>query len=197
MKKKEKKEFKKFYDSKKKRLTVSLNPKEKSLLDSMMKKDDWENVSGFVKYKLFGFTYEKKYRNAINSADEELLKKILINLISDLNDHLDYINARFSRELELLKETEAMINARAISKWVSLLKNWNDSIEQKTERLFYDYKYLLARVDVIVEKKKQDYLRSIPDSVLEVYARNWNDTNSPELLEYIRRKEERSKNKEK
>ena len=197
MKKKEKKEFKKFYDSKKKRLTVSLNPKEKSLLDSMMKKDDWENVSGFVKYKLFGFTYEKKYRNAINSADEELLKKILINLISDLNDHLDYINARFSRELELLKETEAMINARAISKWVSLLKNWNDSIEQKTERLFYDYKYLLARVDVIVEKKKQDYLRSIPESVLEVYARNWNDTNSPELLEYIRRKEERSKNKEK
>lgn len=195
MKKTDKKHFKKLYDSKKTLVGISMNPTEKSLLDSMMKKEEWENVGGFIKYKLFGFDYEKKYRNAINNADEDLLKKILINLMTDLADQLDYINARYTKELENLKQTTAMVDAKAISKWVSLLKQWNDNVEKKTEQLYNDCKLLLSRMDILVEKKKQDYLRSLPDSVLEQYVRDWNDTTSPEVLEYIRRKEEKRKNK--
>ena len=59
MKKTDKKHFKKLYESKIKKLSISLSPTEKSLLDSMMKKEEWENVGGFIKYKLFGFDYEK------------------------------------------------------------------------------------------------------------------------------------------
>lgn len=195
MKKTDKKHFKKLYDSKKKLVGISMNPTEKSLLDSMMKKEEWENVGGFIKYKLFGFDYEKKYRNAINNADEELLKKILINLMTDLTDQLDYINARYTKELEILKQTTAMVDAKSISKWVSLLKQWNDNVEKKTEQLYNDCKLLLSRMDILVEKKKQDYLRSLPDSVLAEYVRDWNDTTSPEVLEYIRRKEEKRKNR--
>lgn len=191
MKKTDKKHFKKLYDSKKKLVGISMNPTEKSLLDSMMKKEEWENVGGFIKYKLFGFDYEKKYRIAINNADEDLLKKILINLMTDLNDQLDYINARYTKELELLKQTTAMVDAKSISKWVSLLKQWNDNVEKKTDQLFNDCKLLLNRMDILVEKKQQDYLRSLPDSVLEQYVRDWNDTTSPEVFEYIRRKEEK------
>lgn len=195
MKKTDKKHFKKLYDSKIKKLSISLSPTEKSLLDSMMKKEEWENVGGFIKYKLFGLDYEKKYRNAINNADEDLLKKILINLMTDLNDQLDYINARYTKELEFLKQTTAMVDAKSISKWVSLLKQWNDNVEKKTDQLYNDCKLLLSRMDILVEKKQQDYLRSLPDSVLEQYVRDWNDTTSPEVLEYIRRKEEKRKNK--
>lgn len=195
MKKTDKKHFKKLYDSKKKLVGISMNPTEKSLLDSMMKKEEWENVGGFIKYKLFGFDYEKKYRNAINNADEDLLKKILINLMSDLNDQLDYINAKYTKELEILKQTTAMVNAKSISKWVSLLKQWNDNVEKKTDQLFNDCKLLLSRMNILIEKKQQDYLRSLPDSVLAEYVRDWNDTTSPEVLEYIRRKEEKRKNR--
>lgn len=195
MKEKDRKYFKKVYDSKKKLVGISMNPHEKSLLDAMMQKDDWENVGGFIKYKLFGFDYKKKYKKTIQEADEELIKKILINLIGDLNDQLDYINAKFSSELEDLKKTTAMIDAKSISKWVSLIKNWNDSVENKTDMIFNDCKLLLQRMDIIVERKKQDYLRSLPDSVLEQYARNWDDTTSPEVFEYIRRQEEKRKNK--
>ena len=191
MKKTDKKHFKKLYDSKIKKLSISLNPQEKSILDSMMQKEEWENVGGFIKFKLFGLKYEKKYHNAIASADEELLKKILINLMSALDDQLDYINAKYTRELELLKVSTAMIDAKAISKWVSLLKQWNDSVERKTNQLFYDCKLLLSRMDIIVEKKKQDYLRNLPDSVLEEHIRNWNDTTSPEFQEYVRRQYEK------
>lgn len=195
MKKTDKKHFKKLYDSKKKLVGISMNPIEKSLLDSMMRKEEWENVGGFIKYKLFGLDYEKKYHNTIVSANEETLKKILINLMADLNDQLDYINARYTKELELLKETTAMTDAKAISKWVSLLKQWNDNVEKKTELLFNDCKLLLNRMDILVERKKQDYIRNLPDSVLEEHMRNWNDTTSPEVLEYIRRQEEKTRNK--
>lgn len=195
MKEKDRKYFKKIYDSKKKLVGISMNPHEKSLLDAMMQKDDWENVGGFIKYKLFGFDYQKKYKKTIQEADEELIKKILVNLIGDMNDQLDYINAKFTAELEDLKKNTAMVDAKSISKWVSLIKNWNDSVENKTDMIFNDCKLLLQRMDIIVERKKQDYLRSLPDSVLEQYARNWDDTTSPEFLEYVRRMDERSKRK--
>lgn len=195
MNKADRKYFRKIYDSKVKKLSISLNTIEKSLLDSMMQKEEWENIGGFVKYKLFGFKYEKKYRDAIAKADEGMLKKILINLMTDLNDQLDYINARYTKELEILKQTTAMVDARSISKWVSLLKQWNDNVEKKTDQLFNDCKLLLSRMEILVQKKKQDYLRNLPDSVLEQYVRDWNDTTSPEVLEYIRRKEEKRKNR--
>ena len=191
MKKTDKKHFKKLYDSKKKLVGISMNPTEKSLLDAMMKKEEWENVGGFIKYKLFGLSYEKKYHNAINTADEELLKKILINLMSDLNNQLDYINAKYTKELEALKMTTQMVDAKSISKWVALLKQWNDNVEKKTEQIFEDCKLILSRMDIMVEKKKQDYLRNLPDSVLEEHIRNWNDTTSPEFQEYVRRQYEK------
>ena len=188
----EKRRFKRIYDSKKKRLTISMNPEEKSILDAMMQKEEWENIGGFIKYKLFGLNYKKKFENTVRSADDEILKKTLINLFSDLNDQLDYINVRNTRELEDLKRTTPMVDAKTVSKWVSLLNNWNESVESKTTALLDDLQLILKRLDIIVEKKKQDYLRSLPDSVLEEYARNWDDTSSPELIEYTRRMLERN-----
>ena len=187
----EKKRFKRIYDSKKKRLTISMNPYELSILDAMLQQEDWENVGGFIKYKLFGLNYKKKFENTVRSADEEMLKKTLINLFSNLDDQLDYINARNTRELEELKRTTPMVDAKTVSKWVSLLNNWNESVESKTTALLNDLQLILKRLDIIVEKKKQDYLRSLPDSVLEEHARNWDDTSSPELIEYTRRMLER------
>lgn len=189
MKKSDKNHFKKLYDSKKKRLTISMNPHEKSLLDSMMQKEEWENVGGFIKYKLFGRDTKYKYRKVIEGADETLLKKTLIHLMEDLNDQLDYLNAKLTKELEDLKISTAMVDAKAISKWVSLIKTWNDSVWKKTDMLFRDCQAILKRMDIIVERKRQDYLRSLPDSVLEEHIRNWNDTSSPEVIEYLRRNE--------
>lgn len=111
--------------------------------------------------------------------------------MSDLNDQLDYINAKYTNELENLKQTTQMIDAKSISKWVALLKQWNDNVEKKTEQLFEDCRLLLSRMDIIVEKKKQDYLRNLPDSVLAEHIRNWNDTTSPEFQEYVRRQYEK------
>lgn len=195
MKKQEKKRFKKIYDKKIKKLAISLHPEEKSILDAMMQKEEWENAGGFIKYKLFGLDYKRRFKNTIENADEELLKKILINIFSDLNDQLDYINVRNTRELEDLKRTTPMVDTKTVSKWVSLLNNWNESVESKTTAVLDDLQLILRRMDILVEKKKQDYLRSLPDSVLEEHVRNWDDTSSPEFIEYTRRMLERTSKK--
>lgn len=192
MKKEDRKHFKKIYDSKKKLVGISMNPQEKSLLDAMMQKEEWENVGGFIKYKLFGMNTDYKYRKIIENADENLLQKILVNLMSDLNDQLDYINTRFTKELEDLKKETAMTDAKAISKWVSLIKSWNDSVEKKTDMIFKDCQQILSRMDIIVERKRQDFLRNLPQSVIDEHVRNWDDTTSPEMLEAVRRIEQKT-----
>ena len=174
---------------------ISMNPEEKSILDAMMQKEDWENTGGFIKYKLFGLDYKKRFKNTVETADEDLLKKILINLFTDLNAQLDYINIRNTRELEDLKRTTPMVDTKTISKWVSLLNNWNEAVENKASALLNDLQLVLKRMDIVVERKKQDYLKSLPDSVLEEQVRNWDDTSSPEFLEYTRRMLERTEKK--
>ena len=190
----DKKRFKKVYDAKKVRVTVSMNPYEKSLLDIMMFREGWKNVGGFIKHKLFGLDYTTSFKDTIASADEAELQRILINLFSHLSDQLGYVNRRYEEELVDLKRTP-MVDRKSVSKWVSLLDKWNISVENKIASLLYDLSLMLKRMNIIVERKHQDELRGMPDSVLEQFARDWNDTSSPEFLEYTRRMLERTEKK--
>ena len=88
-----------------------------------------------------------------------------------------------------------MVDRKSVSKWVSLLNNWNISVENKIASLMCDLSLMLKRMDIIIERKERDNLREMPDSVLEEYARNWDDTSSPEFLEYTRRMLEQSEKK--
>jgi hypothetical protein len=80
-----------------------------------------------------------------------------------------------------------MVNSMAVSKWMSLLARWVDAVEDNTEMLFRDCALILRRLDAIGEQEKLDYLKTLPDSVLLEHVNNWNDTSSPEYMEYLRR----------
>ena len=190
-----KKRFKKLYDAKKVRITVSMNPYEKSILDTMMYREGWKNVGGFIKHKLLGLDYAATFKDTVDSAEEEELKRILLNLFSHLSDQLDYVNRRYEEELVDMKRTTPMVDRKSVSKWLSLLNNWNIAVENKIASLLYDLSLVLKRMNIIVERNQQDNLRGMPDSVLEQYARDWNDTSSPEFLEYTRRMLERTEKK--
>ena len=190
-----KKRFKKLYDAQKVRISVSMNPYEKSILDTMMYREGWKNVGGFMKYKLLGLDYTERFNDTVAEAEEAELQRILVNLISHLRDQLDFVNRRNEEELVDLKRTTPMVDRKSVSKWVSLLNNWNISVENKIASLMCDLSLMLKRMDIIIERKERDNLREMPDSVLEEYARNWDDTSSPEFLEYTRRMLERTEKK--
>lgn len=187
----DKKRFKKLYDAKKVRITVSMNQYEKSILDLMMHREGCRNVCGFVKSKLFGQDYTARFNDIIASADGEELKRTLVNIFSHLTDQLDYINSRYEKELEDLKKTTPMVNKKTVSAWVSLLDGWNKAVEIKTNAVLGDLGLILARMRII-DMKKQDYLKRMPDSILDKHVRNWDDTSSPEFIEYTRRMLERT-----
>lgn len=190
-----KKRFKKLYDAQKVRISISMNPYEKSILDTMMYREGWKNVGGFMKYKLLGLDYTERFNDTVAEAEEAELQRILVNLFSHLSDQLDYVNRRYEEELVDLKRTTPMVDRKSVSKWVSLLNNWNISVENKIASLMCDLSLMLKRMDIIIERKERDNLREMPDSVLEEYARNWDDTSSPEFLEYTRRMLEQSEKK--
>jgi hypothetical protein len=193
MKEKSKKEMRKVYDRNRSMLYMRLNPMEMSLLNSMMKDDDWSNMSGFIKYKLFGDRPEEKYvRKLKNIESEKDIQLVLKNLMSQMNDQIDYINIRFNREIDEFKEAVEGMDPKSVNKWMNTISSWQRELQAKTDQIFFDCQTILKRMDIIVERKKQDELRNMPQSILDEYVKNWNDTTSPYMMEAARRSMEKA-----
>ena len=83
-------------------LTVSLSFKEKTLLQQMMEKEEWENVSGFIKYKLFGLDVDTKYKKKQkkgNATDHVInLREIGFEIVKKF-DYLIYLYNKNTNQL--------------------------------------------------------------------------------------------------
>lgn len=191
------KELKKEYDRRRNVVLVSLNSSESSLLEIEMKKFEATVKSSFIKYKLFGLDSEDKFLRTLgNVSSESDIKIIIKNEIEELNNAIDYINIRFNREIEAFQADFAGADdQRAINKRVAIMNDWQQSLQNKTDKIFLDLQTLLNRMDIMVERKKQEEVRSMPQSLLDEYVKNWNDTTSPEIYEAGRRMLERTKEK--
>ena len=84
----DKKEYFKMSDRKVAR--IRLNAEERTLLQSMMRDDDWDNTSGYIKYKLFGIDTERKINELIKRKDIAELAILLRNEIMDLTEYFIY-----------------------------------------------------------------------------------------------------------
>lgn len=196
-KKNRNKKLKKEYDRRRNFVLISLNSSESSLLEIEMKKCEATVKSSFIKYKLFGLDSEDKFQRTLsNVTSESDIKTIIEKEVKELNNAIDYINIRFNREIEAFQADFAGADdKRAINKRVAIMNDWQQSLQNKTDKIFLDLQILLERMDIIVERKKQEEVRTMPQSILDEYVKNWNDTTSPEIYEAGRRMLERTKNK--
>lgn len=78
---KDKESRKEYFKAKNKSQLVQfrLNETEQRLLQASMKREGWENISGYIRYQLFGMNPQKKYKKLIQQATEEELGVILAN----------------------------------------------------------------------------------------------------------------------
>ena len=193
----DKKYLKKEYDKRRIIVPMSLNSSEQSMLEIEMKKVKATVMSSFMKYKLFGLDSEETFQKrlkAITKVDD--IKIILKNEIAELNNAIDYINLRFNREIDAFqKECTNPLDKHSISRRVEILHDWQISLQRKTDKMFMDLQTILKRMDIVVERKRQEELRLMPQSQLDEYVRNWDDTTSPEIHEAGRRMLERTRNK--
>lgn len=184
---------------------INFTEKEKSLLDNMMAKEGRAVRSDFIKEKLFGADSERKFRRMIEKADLKDLSRIIGNALLDFNGKVTYINLRFQKEMREFRKavTESDISARTAAKWITILLDYAEGIEERTQSICRRYFDILPALGIGIEEEvraippdeREGYLRSIPDEVLDDYARNNpQDTTSDVMMELARRISERKRN---
>lgn len=115
----DKKKYYKMTD-KAKRVVVRLSPDERTLLETMMRSEEWENVSGFIKSKLFGRDPEKKVEQLINRKDTDELVILLRNYIFELTDQLCYFKERYEKDMAQLWQEEGV----DVEEWMRKTNRW-------------------------------------------------------------------------
>lgn len=90
------------------KINIRVNSKEKAVLEARMKKEGWENLSGFVKYCLFGDNPEYKYKKLLKEDNQEQMAIVLNAMVHDLIVNLNYYRFRYERDMRQLYREEGV-----------------------------------------------------------------------------------------
>ena len=107
------------------KISIKLSPEERALLDVWRHEDGWENVSGFIKYRLFG--YDKtpaKLRAALRKKDNESTKTALIPVIESLINYYRFVITACEKEIARyadINESDVHDRLKAVQRWMDKL----------------------------------------------------------------------------
>lgn len=107
---------------------VWLNSEEKSVLNSMMKEEGWENKSGFIKYILFGDDPEMRYDKIVKKKDPNEILMICATQLRELNIFLKNIQFQYEKDMNQIYQEESV----NIKKWI---KSTNDPHVKTIQRI--------------------------------------------------------------
>lgn len=120
----------KYFQAKNKRhVSLRLNPEELMLLQEAMKNEDWNNVSGYIKYKVFGLDYEQETNQKVANRDTVAIGTLLLNATLELAGQIEYLNYRYNRDMQQLWREEGT----DWKKWAKATKQWHNNMLEKTE----------------------------------------------------------------
>lgn len=187
------KERKKEYDTKCDRVMIRLSVKERILLNHMMEKEEWYNIAGFIKMKLFGENIDQRYDRIKRKGDLKSTKTILEELMHKLYSEISYLNWRFNREVERLAEAKKTLSEKDYRKLTLIMSQNKDAILKRTEEIVNDCEELLQYLNVNIQHTAADDIRNLPDEVIEKLGSDWNDTMSAFAQEKSRRMLEKIK----
>lgn len=165
---------------------LRLNPEEKTVLDSFMRSDGWENAAGFVKDKIFGNRVNIEYQKIIRKAEPADILSLVQNLMDNLVKQLAYTNYCLEHELQEIKKNIDEGEDRN-RKLVRRLGKYSQDVLDSTGRVIGDFEEVLRRLDLKVERRKVDDVELLPDSVIEHALDDWEKTQTPEAFEAVRR----------
>ena len=169
-------------------INIRLSPAERVVLEDMMKKEDWLNVSGFIKHKVFGGNPDNAYRRIIKRSAPEDVQLLMRELLGELATQIGYLNYRFGYEADQLGKIKD--KEKKAAKRASLVKLWKEAVVSRTDAIYEDCEQILRHLSVNVDGLRQNDIRNIPDDILEKMV-DWDDTSSPVAIELGRRINER------
>ena len=84
----------------KSKISIKLTADERAILDVWMHEAGWENLSGFIKYRLFGMDKTTRKRNAIvRKGDAESVSMILLHHLADLVNQFRFWGFAYKAEI--------------------------------------------------------------------------------------------------
>lgn len=123
--KEDKKNYFKMVDRKVVRIRMTAN--EMALLQSMMHKMGAENISAFIRYKLFGLDPDRKVNELIKQKNTDDLVILLRNQIMDLTEYFIYYYSRYEKDMRQLYREEGV----DIEKWKTATNRWHSEVAER------------------------------------------------------------------
>ena len=132
--KSEQKEIRKQYMKtvNKNRAIIRMSPEEKTLLQEEMRQNGWDNLSGFIKYKLFGLDPDRKIESLIKSGNPDSIALLLRNQLMDLTSQYIYIRSRYDRDMSQLYREEGV----DLKRWSKATNKWHAALVKATNASF-------------------------------------------------------------
>ena len=118
----------KMYD--RRNVQIRLNDKERSLLESAMLKDGWNNKAGYIRYKLFGADPEFEVEKMIEGKNPDDLVLLLKNGVLELAEYFLYYYGRYEKDMKQLWKEEGV----DMQAWTSATNHWHAEVAKKIER---------------------------------------------------------------
>lgn len=116
----------------KNRAIIRMSPEEKTLLQEEMRQNGWDNLSGFIKYKLFGLDPDRKIESLIKSGNPDSIALLLRNQLMDLTSQYIYIRYRYDRDMNQLYREEGV----NLKEWTKATNKWHSALVKATNESF-------------------------------------------------------------
>jgi len=169
------------------RVPIRLNTEERIILEKKMKEEEWENAAGYIRSKVFPKNIKGEYEKILKSGDQKIVMPALSVLMEELTKQIGYLNYRFDYSLSQLEKNCDLTNNIDARKMVMLLREYQQSILKRTEKITFDCETILRFLKIKFENTKKENIRYAPESVINKARKDWSDTRSPEALEGVRR----------
>jgi len=118
-----------FREANKNCLKIRVTPEERTLLSEQMKDEGWTNMTGYVKYKLFGLEPENELEKIIETKNPEPIGRLLLNRILDFSNYYRYVCYRYEKDMSQLYREEGV----DIDQWRKATNRWHLTLIKKTE----------------------------------------------------------------
>lgn len=160
-----KKLLKQKYDKKLERLALNFNEEERAVLEKMRLKEDWENISGYIKYKIFGYDTETEYKKLLTTRKKEDIYIVMKSLMDALNKNLEYLRYKINTEIDRFNKQHSDYEQQLAIKAAEALELYNRKTGTNVKFKMEDLAYTIARLDRIDVKKQIGILNNWRESI--------------------------------
>lgn len=172
--KEDKKNYYKMVNKKVVQLRMSAN--EMALLQSMMHKMGAENISAFIRYKLFGLDPDRKVNELIKQKNTDDLVILLRNQIMDLTEYFIYYYGRYEKDMQQLYREEGV----DVDKWKAATNRWHSEVAERIGEV-------LKICRKIAKELKLDEYFNLPSGNMEIDLDNPSTEQDDRIAEQLQK----------